>query len=108
MSETTGEGISRKGLEALKEIVMRKEAELKEGEEKRMKRELEEEPNLFDPTVEHAGYLAGTSIYLPVWVDKYLKIRKMITGKSKAQQVREIIEEYIASEILELMEEGSE
>jgi hypothetical protein len=101
------EVISRKGLDFLKEIVMRKEAELKEGEEKRMKRELEEEPNLFDPTVEHASYLVGTSIYIPAWLDKYLKIRKMITGKPKAQQIREIVEEYIASEILELVEEGS-
>ena len=108
MSETTGEGISRKGLEALKEIVMRKEHELKEGEEKRMKRELGEDPNLFDPSIPSNTYTVGTSLYIPVWVDKYLKIRKMITGKPKAQQIREIVEEYIASEILELMEEGSE
>jgi hypothetical protein len=107
MSESLSEGMSRRGLDFLRQIVMRKEHELTDEQEAKMKREIREDPNLFDPTVEHAGYLVGTSIYIPAWLDKYLKIRKMITGKPKAQQIREIVEEYIASEILELLEEGT-
>jgi hypothetical protein len=105
--EEVREGISRKGLDFLKEIVMRKEHELTDEQEARMRKELMEEPNLFDPAERNNDIPTGTSVYLPLWITRYLRIRKIITGKPVSKQIEAIVKEFIASEILELLEGGS-
>jgi hypothetical protein len=102
-----GEGISRKGLDFLKEIIMRKEHELTDDQKSRMRKELMEEPNLFDPLERNNDIPTGTSVYLPLWMTRYLRIRKIITGKPVSKQIEAMVKEFIASEILELLEEGS-
>jgi hypothetical protein len=107
LSEAINEGMSRKGLDFLRQIVVRKDHELTDEQEAKMKKEIREDPKLFDPTEKNSDVLMGTSVYLPLWIAKYLKMRKAITGKPVSKQIEEIVREYIASEILELLEGGS-
>jgi hypothetical protein len=105
MSDSQERGISKRGLEKLKTIVMKGEHKLNDEQRKKMRREITEEPNIYDPSAEFREYPVGTTIYIPAWLNAYISTRKMFTKKGKAQQIREIVENYIASEILELLGE---
>jgi hypothetical protein len=96
--------ISEEGIAELNRIVGEKRAELSSENEKRMLEELMRDPDLFDPKGRFNDSKTDISVRIPLWVYYWLERRKRTTGESISKQISEIVTEYVASEILDIIE----
>jgi hypothetical protein len=96
--------ISKEGIDVLNGILAEKRTELNAEQEKRMIEEIERDPDLFDPKGAFNEGSARVSATIPVWVWHYLERRRRVRKSTVSREIAEIVTEFVASELLDLME----
>lgn len=95
--------MSDEGLKALRTIVAERRTELGKEEREKMLREIERDPELFDPSARFSDSKNDVSVRIPIWVYYYLERRKRATGESISKQIADITTEFVAREMLSIL-----
>lgn len=98
-------GISREGVEVLRVILGQEKTRLTEVEKNKMLQELVNDPKIFDPVGNFKDSKTDVTVRIPTWLWYYLDRRKRVTGLSISKQMANIVAEYTAKEILEIIGE---
>jgi hypothetical protein len=96
--------ISKEGIDALKTAVEQAKILLTKPEREKMLKEIEEDPELFNPLGKFGNAKTDVSVRIPAWIYHYLERRKRITGMSVSKQIAIIVTGFVAGEMREILE----